>query len=96
MKRSQAKPLKDILRAYVKAQGWSQSMIESSAMDTWRQLMGPTVASKTSNVFLKNGILYINLNSAVLRNELMMMQDQIVARFNEAVGEEVIFKVVLR
>ena len=96
MKRSQAKPLKDILRAYIKAQGWNQSMIENNVRNTWQQMMGPAIASKTTNIYLKQGVLYINLNSAVLRNELMMMHDQIVVRFNEAVGEDIIQKVVLR
>ena len=96
MKRSQAKPLKDILRAYVKAQGWNRSMIESNVKNTWQKLMGPTIASRTTNVFLKQGVLYINIDSAVLRNELMMMHDQIVVRFNEAVGDDIVSKVVLR
>ena len=96
MKRSQAQPLKDILKAYVKAQGLKRPMIEGNVKSTWLKLMGPSIASKTSNIYIKDSVLYINLNSAVLRNELMLMQDAIISRFNEAVGEDVVERVILR
>lgn len=96
MKRSQAQPLKDVLRAYVKAKGWNRNMVEGNIKNNWKQIMGPTIAAKTSNIYLKENTVFIYLNSSVLRNELMMMQDQIVERLNEAIGEELVQQVVLR
>ena len=58
--------------------------------------MGNGVNTYTRNIVLKNGILYVELTSAVLRAELSFGKDKIVKMINEELRRDVVQEVVLR
>lgn len=59
-------------------------------------MLGKNAASLTRKVFIKNGVLYVYLNSSVLRNEILMMRETLINRINEEAGEEIVTKIVLK
>lgn len=58
--------------------------------------MGPGVNNYTQEVTLKNDILYVQLSSSVLREELSYGKDKIVQMLNESLGKDVVKSIVLR
>lgn len=96
MKRTETQPLKEVLRQYVDALGAKHKLKEKSIRQTWDKLMGPFIANKTTNAYMKNKILYVHLSSPALRQELSMMQSKIIQNINEFLGEDMVQKVVLR
>ena len=52
--------------------------------------MGPSVARQTSRKKVENGTLLIQLDSAVVRKELLMMKGKIISSINERVGYDAI------
>jgi len=64
--------------------------------EAWFSLMGNGVKTYTRNVSLKGTTLYVELTSAVLREELSYGKAKIVSMINEELGREVIRDVVLR
>ena len=60
----------------------------------WEKCMGITIAKRTRNVYVKDKTLYLQLDSAVLRQELSLAKTKIIATMNESVGETVITDVV--
>ena len=58
--------------------------------------MGNGVNNYTQNVALRNETLYVELTSAVLRQELSYGKEKIVKMINEELGKEVVKNVVLR
>lgn len=62
----------------------------------WMTLLGNGVKSYTRRVTFKNGILYAELTSAVLREELSYGKSKIISMINEELGREVVKDVVLR
>ena len=50
----------------------------------------------TSNLYIKNQILYVHLTSSVLRQELMMGRDLLVKNLNKQVGAQVIVNIIFR
>jgi hypothetical protein len=67
-----------------------------NAQKAWENLMGNGVNSYTREVRLERGILYVSLSSAVLREELSHGKSKIVSMLNEALGKDLVQKVVLR
>lgn len=63
---------------------------EQEAVAAWPAVMGETIARHTMDISIRKGILYIKLDSAVLRKELEMGKDKIVRMLNEKVDEQVI------
>ncbi len=68
---------------------------ESRIRDSWQEVMGKTTAKYTTNVWLTKGKLYVQVNSAPLKNELTYLRDTIKLRFNEMLGSEVVREVII-
>ena len=64
--------------------------------EAWANLMGDGVNNYTTAIELKYDILYVKLSSSVLREELSYGNEKIIKMLNEAIGKEVIKKLVLR
>lgn len=58
--------------------------------------MGAMIAKHTTDIYIKHKQLFVTLDSAALRNELVLAKSKIVKMLNDAVGTEVINEVVLR
>jgi hypothetical protein len=58
--------------------------------------MGPGVANYTTEVILERDILYVQLSSSVLREELSYGREKIIRLLNEELGKNLIDKIVLR
>ena len=56
----------------------------------WEQVMGPNVATLTEQVSLKGNVLYIKLQSSLLREELRFGTAKIVSEMNATLGATVV------
>ena len=61
----------------------------------WSELLGP-LAKPSDVLYIKNKVLFAELSSSVIRNELSMMRSKLLRSLNERVGEEVITDIVFR
>ena len=58
--------------------------------------MGNSVSKVTKSVYFRNGVVFVTLNSSIIRNELIMHRDKIVRGLNEKIGNAIVKDVVLR
>jgi len=86
----------NILNEIIKSNKLESGLNQISVTDAWKNLMGNGVNNYTRNVTLRNGTLYVELTSAVLREELSYGKDKIIKMINEELGKEVVKDVVLR
>lgn len=96
MKRNNAEPIGKLIQQYLRQESLESPLNEQRLLDAWPQLLGPTIASYTQNLFIKNQILYVHLTSAALRQELMMARDRLVRSLNQRVGATVITNIIFR
>ncbi len=68
---------------------------EKKLIHSWTELMGRTIGSRTGKIYIKNKVLFIEINSAPLKNELNMsktkVMDVLSNEFGKAVIKEIIF-----
>ncbi len=95
MKRSNTKMIGEVLREYIDSLSMGRKLKESRLEKQWEEVLGKNAASLTRKLYIKKGVLYVYLNSSVLRNELLMMRETIIARINEKAGEELVTKIIL-
>jgi predicted nucleic acid-binding Zn ribbon protein len=69
---------------------------EYRLVQAWKDVVGPAITRYTSNLYIKNQILYVHLTSSVLRQELMMGREMLVRSLNEQVGAQVIVNIIFR
>lgn len=67
-----------------------QPLLERQLVSLWNEVMGKTVSEMTRSVTIKNGVLYVKLGSAALRQQLFDCRFELVKKMNDSVGAEVI------
>ncbi len=96
MRKSNTEKLSEVLRNFVKENKLQRKLSEVDIIASWEELMGKTVASYTEDLRISNGTLFVKTSSPILRNELLMMKEEIRKRLNEKAGDEIIRQIVFR
>lgn len=96
MKRSNTQSLGEALRAYIREMNIENKLKEVDIVSSWEELLGKTIGRYTQNIFISKGILYVEISSSVVKNELLMMREEIRTKLNEQAGEELISKIVFK
>lgn len=96
MRNNEHNKLSDLLKDFVKANHLEEGLDKVHVREAWDDLMGNGISNYTSNIQLKGDTLHIELTSSVLREELSYGKDKIIAMMNEALGKELIKKLILR
>lgn len=86
----------DVLTEVLRDDGTAKLLLEKRAESVWANIVGPTVVRATSSVRVRDGILFVGLNSSVVRNELIHMKSLILNAINKAVGQDAIKDIVFR
>ena len=96
MKRNNAEQIGDVLRQFLRQQGLETPLNEYRLVDAWKDVVGPAITRYTTNLFIKNQVLYVSLSSSVIRQELMMGREMLIRNLNAQVGSQVIVNIVFR
>lgn len=96
MRRSKTISLAEAMQDYIKEMNLGDKLREISVLDSWENMVGKAISSRTSKVYIKDGILYVYLKSSIVRNELMMIREALREKLNEKAGSEVIKEIVLK
>jgi predicted nucleic acid-binding Zn ribbon protein len=76
----------DALVGFLRESGLEQSVLDVQIEEVWPQVMGDVVNHLTRSVEVKNGVLYVRVNSAALKTQLFENRFELVRKLNEAVG----------
>ena len=96
MRRSKTISLAEALDDYIKEMNLGPKLKEVAVINSWEEIVGKAISSRTTKIFIKDSILYVHLNSSVVRNELLMLRESLRERLNKKAGSEVIKDIVLR
>ena len=86
----------DVLKEIIQVNKLQPGMDQISVKEAWVSLMGNGVNSYTKNVVLKGSTLYVELSSAVLREELSHGKSKIITMINEELRRDIVKDVILR
>ena len=83
-------PLDDIINQLLRQEGLETPLNERRLIDAWETVAGATIARYTTEKFIRNQVLFVNILNPALRSELSMMKTQLVDRLNAVIGARVI------
>jgi predicted nucleic acid-binding Zn ribbon protein len=72
----------------------SAKLNEIKLVDAWTKVLGKVIGNHTEKIWVRNHQLFVKLDSAVLKNELMYSKTKIVNSLNEFVGVQVVTELV--
>jgi predicted nucleic acid-binding Zn ribbon protein len=96
MRRKNIQTIGEVMHEYIDAMSMRRKLKESRIEKIWVDLLGKNAASLTRKVYINNGVLFAQLNSSVLRNEILMMRETLIEKINENAGEVIVTKIILQ
>jgi len=86
----------DVLKHIIEANKLQVGIDQITVKEAWVSLMGNGVNSYTKEVTLRKNTLYVELTSAVLRQELSYGKEKIIRMINEEFRRDVVKEIVFR
>lgn len=96
MRRSKTISLAEALNDYIREMNLGSKLSEVGVIGSWEEIVGKAISSRTTKIYIRENVLYVHLNSSVVRNELMMLRQALKEKLNEKAGTEVIKDIVFR
>ena len=88
--------MKEALEAWRKELRLDRKVAEARIVGQWPVLMGPAIANRTTGLYVRDGVLFVSLNSAALRQALLQAREKIIQLLHREAGAEIIKEIVLR
>jgi len=95
-RKAEESTLGDVLQGFIKNNNLEQGLDKVAISEAWHAVLGTAISKYTTNIILERDVLYVQLSSSVLREELSYGTDKIIRLINEEVGKPVVKKLVLR
>ena len=75
---------------FLRSEGLEIPLLEHRIVNAWPTVMGESVSRYTTDLYVKNSVLWVKLKSPALKQNLMMMHSEITRRLNAHVQSQVI------
>jgi hypothetical protein len=62
----------------------------------WEGIVGKTVAKHTTQINYNAGVLFVSIDSDVIRNEMIYSKNDLIEKVNKFVGKRLIKELVLK
>jgi predicted nucleic acid-binding Zn ribbon protein len=83
--------IQDLLKSY----RLKSKFDEANLVSSWERLVGKPVARRTKKVFIRNHVLFVELDSPGMKHDLNLHKNDIVAVFAKEFGPDVIKEIVI-
>jgi len=91
MKRVKVQPIGDIVRDMMRQEGLETPLLEYRLIHNgWPEVVGSVIASRTENIRIFNNVLYVQISSAAVRQEVVLQRAEFVRKLNEFVDAYII------
>jgi predicted nucleic acid-binding Zn ribbon protein len=95
MRKSNEKPIKVAIEEFLEKYHLNNKMSQAQVLASWESVVGEIVAKNTKRLNIQGKTLYVKVESAALKNELMYARNKIIQGLNKAVGSNVIDEIIL-
>lgn len=96
IRRTQSRPIKDIIEEVLKNFGIDQKLKERELIRQWDEVVGITIARSTESIYIIDRKLIVKIRSSVIRNELTMIRDGLLIELNRRIGQVLIDEIVIK
>ena len=95
MKRGKEDSIDNLINSVLGQWGYSKKIKETEVIDAWKDIIGVSIANRTLKIYMNNGKLYVQVNSSIVKNELIMLKEGIRTALNKRVGEDIVKEVII-
>lgn len=95
-RKSNSANMKTLIDKLIRSYGLESKMQELDVMSEWENIVGKMIARHTKDIQIRNKVLYITLDSAPLKHELLMSKTRIIELVNEKSGKQLVEDVFIK
>ena len=96
MRKKNTELLSDVIRQVLGELHLDRPLNEKRLIEAWPKVLGQNIVQYTSDLNIRNRVLYVSLTSSVLRHDLFLSREQIKKSQNDQVGVDVIVDIVFK
>ena len=89
------KPLAELIKQFYEMRRGAGYLDEVKVINSWKQVVGPFIASHTIDLYIRNSVLFVRVDSDALRVELNYSKTILMNSLNSIAGRDVISQIVL-
>ena len=93
-RKKEAAPLEEAFNDLLKAFRLEDKFKEKQLINGWGEIVGRTIADRTTSVFIKEKKLFIKLSSGPVKKELMLNRSKVMILIEEKVGKGVVEELI--
>ena len=90
MRQRNTEHIGEVIQQFMRLNGIETPYNQYRLIQSWTEVMGATISRYTSNIFIKNQTLHVQITSPAVKQNLLMEHRSIARRLNEHVGAQVI------
>lgn len=94
--RNNNRKIGDIIKQLMQNPKLSDKLKKIDALSVWEEIIGEQLLKYIIEQKIFNGILYVKLNSAVVRNELSYKKSELINKINHKSGKTIITDIILK
>jgi predicted nucleic acid-binding Zn ribbon protein len=96
MRQSKIKTLGEVLKLYVQAFKMEEKLSEAQIVKVWNDMVGQQLKAYIREVKVYNKVLFVYINSSVMRNELNFRKMDYLKMISDKVGKENINDIIFK
>ncbi len=86
----------DAIREMLQTYRLEQRFDEATLIATWPEIVGDAIARRTRKVFIRKGILYVELNSSAMKSDFLLHKQHVLELLHQRFGKELITDISVR
>lgn len=88
--------LDELVGLVLKQLGLERKFKEYEVSEIWPEVVGGMIASRTKDLYMTEGKLFVTFTSSVVRNEIKMVKEGVIAALNARLGENVVKELIIK
>ena len=92
---SEEEKLSDVVDKFINNFGLKKRFLEHEVISVFNKQMGPFLMKKVSNVYVREGKLFLKLSSAPFKEEIRMQKTKLIGQLNTALKTNYLIDIVL-
>jgi len=94
-KKTEIQHIGDAIQELLKSYQIKNKFDEANLVTSWERLVGKPVAKRTKKVFLRNRVLFVELDSPAMKHDLNIHKAQILEVFQKEFGKETLGEIII-
>lgn len=95
MRPTNESPLGEVIKEMFRRYDLEDGVLAAKAEESWYAIVPIAIKNRTSSVKFSDGVIRITIDSAVVRNEILLSKSDWINRLNQDIGQEIIRDILL-